>query len=281
MRIPPLAQPLSDASFTWLRNFLERESGISLRAEKRSLIVSRLQKRLEVRAQPDFDAYCRLLQLPAESAERNLALDALTTHETYFFRDPRQFAHLRTRLKSWQGEKLRVWSAACSTGEEAWSLAMLLHESLGPEAWELQASDLSLSALEHAARSLYRMERLQYMPPGYLHSYCRKGLQQYSGYMLIKRTLRERVRFFQHNLLEDVPALGKFDVIFLRNTLIYFDQPRRQQILSHICAHLKPGAHLYLGESESMLDHPAPLLNAGNSIFRYSPERAGAEGAPA
>jgi chemotaxis protein methyltransferase CheR len=272
MQTPPLPHALSDKSFLWLRDFFERESGISLRPEKRTLVISRLQKRLEIRALRDFEAYCEMLKNPAEQQERSIALSALTTHETYFFRDPRQFEHLAGKvLGSFPHRPLRLWSAACSTGEEAWSMAMLLADKLGLHGWELVGSDLSDTVLEHAARGLYSMERLSCMPPEFLRRYCRKGLEDYSGQLLISRPLRERVRFCQHNLLASNPALGRFDVIFLRNALIYFDKPRRHQIIEQISAHLNPGGYLYLGESESMIDSPGHFTPAGNSVFRHTP----------
>lgn len=280
MRPPPLPHHLSEQSFAWLRQFFERASGIHLRPDKKMLVVSRLQKRLEARSVKGFEAYCTLLRDPAEEQERALLLDALTTHETYFFREPRQFAHLgQVVLPGLRHRPVRIWSAACSTGEETWSLAMQLADHYGLHGWELTGSDISLKVLHHAARGLYPLERLQNLPPRYLKAYCRKGLENYAGHLLIGRPLRERVRFLPHNLLAHQDDLGRFDVIFLRNVLIYFDAGRRQQILHNVTRHLKPGGYLYLGESESISSLPTGLSVAGNAVFHYRPSTS--QGSPA
>ena len=271
MSLPTLPHSLSEKSFEWLRAFFERESGIHLRPEKKMLVISRLQKRLEARAIAGFEDYCALLQSPDEEEERAQLLDALTTHETYFFRDPRQFAHLgRVALPGFRHTPLRIWSAACSTGEEVWSLAMQLADHFGLQGWELIGSDISHHALHHAARALYPLERLDHLPGHCLKAYCRKGIADYSGKFLIGRPLRERVQFRTHNLLEEPGEFGKFDVIFLRNVLIYFDTARRRHILHKVCGQLRPGGYLYLGEAESMMDLPAYMSPAGQaSVFRH------------
>ncbi|MDO6384789.1 MULTISPECIES: protein-glutamate O-methyltransferase CheR [unclassified Uliginosibacterium] len=267
--MPRLPHPLSDQSFAWLQAYFEQASGIRLRPEKKMLVISRLQKRLEARRLPGFEAYCALLRDPAEEAERQKMLDALTTHETYFFREPRQHEHFaQTALPGFKRKPVKVWSAACSSGEETWSLAMQLAEHFGLHGWELTGSDISTQVLEHAARGLYPLERLQNMPEHTLHRWCRKGLERYHGQFLIAPALRQRVRFQQHNLLEPASALGEFDVVFLRNVLIYFDAPRRSRILAHVVARLQPGGYLYLGESETLTALPAGMQQTGTAVFR-------------
>ena len=135
---------VSEQSFATLRMLFERESGIRLRDEKKSLVVSRLQGRLEQRGLRSIEDYCALLVQPVEEDERHRMVDALTTHETYFFREPRHFEHLaRQALPCLPQRPLRIWSAASSSGEEGYSLAMVLAEALGPAGWALYGSDIS------------------------------------------------------------------------------------------------------------------------------------------
>lgn len=260
---------LPERSFAWLQSHFERESGIRLRPEKKSLVASRLRKRLEARGLHGFDAYCELLQRPDEEEERQRLLDVLTTHETYFFREPRQHEHFASRaLPGFAHRPIRVWSAACSSGEEVWSLAMQLAESLGLRGWELVGSDISTEWLERARQGIYPLERLQNLPERYLHAWCRKGTEQYAGKFIIIKALRDKVAFCQHNLIHPSDAMGSFDVIFLRNALIYFDPPRRSQILQNVAASLRPGGYLYLGESETLSVPPPGLHQVGTAVFR-------------
>lgn len=260
---------LSEQSFYILRELFERECGIHLHADKKMLVVSRLQRRLEQRRLQCFEDYCALLKLPAEAEERQWMVDALTTHETFFFRAPNQFRHLtRHALPTLAHRPLRIWSAAASTGEEAYSLAMTLAEALGPAGWELLGSDISGRAVWQAARGLYPLSRLEEMPEEYLKKYCRKGLGEYAGQLLVNSSLRARTQFFRHNLLDAGAKVGSFDVIFLRNVLIYFDPPRRRQILRNMVARLRPGGYLYIGHAESASDELLELESAGHSAWR-------------
>lgn len=267
---------ISDACFETLCQLFERESGILLRPDKRSLVVSRLQRRLEARGLSGFEEYCLLLHRPDEVTERRAMVDALTTHETYFFRELGHFQHLaQSALPSLKGHELRLWSAASSTGEETYSLAMVLAEVLGQEGWILHGSDLSMRVVWLASRGLYPLRRLEFMPPGFLRKYCLRGQGEYEGSFLVKRELREQTRFFCHNLLDRTANLGMFDVIFLRNVLIYFTLEKRRIILGNAISRLRPGGYLYLGNSESMEEVLAGMEPIGNSIYRRVPRARG------
>lgn len=263
---------LTDACFEVLRRLFEKESGILLRPDKKPLLVSRLQRRLEARGLSCFEDYALLLRSSNEINERQAMVDALTTHETYFFREENQFQHFAlSALPHLRGHKLRVWSAASSTGEEAYSIAMLLADSLGWQGWSLYGSDLSIRVVWQASRGLYPLQRLEFMPEGFLKKYCLRGQGEYAGYFLIKRELRGQANFFCHNLLDQQMDLGLFDVIFLRNVLIYFDEPRRQRIVDNTIARLRPGGYLYLGQSESLDETPTRMELIGNAIYRRIP----------
>ncbi|KAF7600386.1 MAG: SAM-dependent methyltransferase [Candidatus Dactylopiibacterium carminicum] len=263
------ALQLSERSFGLLRSLFEKETGIHLRGEKRHLVIGRLQRRLEQRGLHDFESYCALLQQPHETQERQHLIDALTTHETYFFREPAHFQHLREQaLPNLETRPLRIWSAASSSGEEAYSLAMTLADTLGPDGWEVFASDVSACSVWQAIQGLYPQQRLDNMPKGYLKRFCRRGQGVYTGQMLIHADLRARVNFFRHNLLADDNKLGEFAVVFLRNALIYFDATRRGQIIGKVVRHLRPGGYLYLGQSESFSEPLTSLEYLGGSIYR-------------
>ena len=243
-------------------------SGIALSEEKTTLVEARLRKRVEALELDSFDAYCDYLKLPEASEERQCAVDLLTTNETYFFREPEQF-HLLSGLLSarFAGKPMRLWSAASSTGEEPYSLAMLLLDKRPQGGWELRASDLSQTVLTRARRGVYPMKRLEHMPAGYLERFCLRGKGDYAGTMRVSDEVRKSVHFFQHNLIRDVPSLGSYEVIFLRNVLIYFDQSRKQQILSAMVSRLRAGGVLFVGHAESLQGLALPLTRIGRSVY--------------
>lgn len=270
---------LSPATFNRIRDFLYRTAGIIIGAEKSSMVVSRLWRRLDKLGCADFDSYFAFVSSREGATERGHMLDLLTTNETYFFREPAHFARLKNQiLPSVRSRPVRVWCAAAATGEEPYSLAMVLHDSLGPRGWELLATDISGKVLDHARRGLYRMERLEQMPPEYLKRYCRRGVDEYEGMLVIDRALRDQVRFEQHNLLQPLEDHGGFDVIFLRNVLIYFDQHTKQRVLEHLVAELRPGGWIITGHCESLFGLKLPLQQLSPSIYRcethLDPQRA-------
>lgn len=260
---------ISPGAFRCIRDLFQRESGIALPAAKQALVASRLRKRLAHHKLDSFDTYCTLLTAPDAHAERRVVIDLLTTNETYFFREPDHFVHLgdtvRPRIAS---RPLRVWSAASSTGEEAYSLAMTLADRCGTNNWEVLASDLSTRVLEHARRGIYEMNRLQHMPADYLERYCLKGTGEYAGFMRISPQLRDRVLFVEHNLLDAPSALGRFDIIFMRNVLIYFDRDTKQKIVSTAVEALVDDGLFYTGHSESLHGLDLPLRAVSPSIYR-------------
>jgi len=203
-------------------------------------------------------------------------LDLLTTNETYFFREPAHFKLLREQIlpQLTQRENAqrapRVWCAAASSGEEPYSLAMVMAEKLGMQGWQLLATDISGNVLDKASRGMYRMERIENMPPDYMKKYCRRGIDQYEGWMMIDRCLRARVTFAQHNLLQKPAFDDHFDVIFLRNVLIYFDQPTKQRVLENLISVLRPGGWLITGHCESLNGLSLPVQQLSPSIYRHA-----------
>lgn len=245
---------LSDKEFAQFRDLIYRIAGISMSPAKKQLITSRLAKRLRHHNVTNFGDYFRLITSSYGKSELQVAVDSLTTNETHFFREPKHFDFLRQQVIPARraGRGLRIWSAACSSGEEPYSIAMLLDELLGKEPWEVVASDISAHILEKARKGVYPAERIPEIPKPYLNRYCLKGVGEHHGTMLIEPFLRERVRFMPHNLTETPAKLGEFDVIFLRNVMIYFDQETKRQVVSRLLPLLRPGGYFLVGHSESL-----------------------------
>ncbi|WP_341678629.1 CheR family methyltransferase [Niveibacterium sp. SC-1] len=267
MSLPPGDIVLDAQSFGRLQRFFQEASGIHLGANKHALVAGRLRKRLNHLGLRDFAAYCDLLLEDQDADERRQAVHLLTTHETYFFREAAHFRLLTERVLPTLAAP-RIWSAACSTGEETYSLAMTLDDTLGDRKWTLVGSDISDEAVAHSRRGLYRMQRLDAMPPQYLKRYCLRGTGHYAGSLLIDPGLRRRVQFFTHNLLEEPGERSRFDAIFLRNVLIYFDGEQKRRILQRVLSRLEPGGWLFVGHSESLQGLDLPLQSAGKAVYR-------------
>lgn len=250
----PGAVVLHDQEFAQFSELIYRIAGISMASSKKPLVSSRLAKRLKHHGLDSYGDYFRLITSAQGKDELQMAVDLLTTNETHFFREPKHFDFLRQRIipARRSGMAFRVWSAACSSGEEPYSIAMVLDELLGNQPWEVLASDISTRILDKARSGLFPMERLPEIPRPYLNRHCLKGVGEYEGTLLIDKSLRERVHFMLHNLTEVPPKLGEFDVIFLRNVMIYFDQDTKQKVVSRLLPLLRPGGYFLVGHSESL-----------------------------
>jgi chemotaxis protein methyltransferase CheR len=245
---------LREKEFAQFRDLIYRIAGISMSPAKKPLVTSRLAKRLHHHGLASYGEYFQMITAADGKTELQMAIDLLTTNETHFFREPKHFDFLRQRILPSRkpGKPLRIWSAACSSGEEPYSIAMLLDDVLGNAPWEVVASDLSTRVLEKARSGLYPMTRIMEIPSRYLSSYCLKGTGSQEGTLLIEHKLRERVQFIHCNLIEALPKLGEFDVIFLRNVMIYFDQETKRRVVKRLLSMLRPGGHFLVGHSETL-----------------------------
>ncbi|MEK8033731.1 protein-glutamate O-methyltransferase CheR [Ideonella sp. DXS29W] len=244
---------LSNESFQAVADLFHGISGIRLAESKRSLVAGRLQKLAQVQGMRSLDDYVDRLLSDRDPDEIIRVVDKLTTNETYFFREPQHFQFMAEVLGRWPaGKPFRVWSAASSSGEEAYSIAMLLAEKLGPSGWEVVGTDLSTEMVASAQRALYPMSRARHTPREYLKRYCLRGEGAYDGQLLISKALRQHVRFSTANLMEPLPDLGRFDIIFLRNVLIYFDSPAKTAIVESVSQLLQPHGYLFVGHAESL-----------------------------
>lgn len=264
---------ISDAEFAQFQRFIHEAAGISLSAAKKSLVAGRLARRLDQCGVRSFGDYLRLLHGAECAAERQIATDLLTTNETYFFREPKHFEFLAQAIKSVPAgpQPFRVWSAAGSTGEEAYSIAMVLEDAGGGRPWEVIGSDISARVVERARRGHYSTARTEGIPERYLRRHCLKGLGEQAGTLLIERGLRTRVEFRQINLNSRLPAIGPFDVIFLRNVLIYFDAETKRRVVERVLGVLRPGGWLLIGHSESLTGVTDALQPLAPAIFRKPP----------
>ena len=247
------ATRISVDEFDAFRDLIYRIAGITLAPTKSELVRGRLAKRLKHHGLNSYGDYFRLLSA-RDRTELTIAVDLLTTNETYFFREPAHFDFLRTQIlaRHSRGVPFRVWSAASSSGEEPYTIAMELAAGLGEAPWEIVGSDLSTRVLERAGSGHYAMERAANIPRRYLTEYCLRGIGEQDGTFIINPDLRRRVRFTQINLNEPLPDLGVFDVIFLRNVMIYFDTDTKRRVVARIVPLLKPGGYLFVSHSESL-----------------------------
>lgn len=272
--LPNRQVSLKDQEFRLFQALFYDQLGLQLPPAKKPLVAGRLAKRLAALELGSYLEYYELLVGSEGGDEMEIAIDLITTHETYFFREPQHFNYLQQKiLPQVAGQAdFRVWSAASSTGEEAYTLAMVLDQHRSPRPWSVLGTDISLAVLRSARKGLFPEVRGERIPPHYLKRYCLKGKDRYSGYFLVERALRERVEFRPNNLTSPCPELGQFDLILLRNVLIYFDPPTKQLVLGHLIDRLRPGGWLMVGHSESLQERPGRLEQLAPSIYR-KPQR--------
>lgn len=257
-------RPITDREFTLFQALIHREAGIYLSQAKKALLVGRLSRRLRELGLSSFGAYYRLAT-ERDDQELTLLLDCICTNETHFFREPRQFEFLEQHVvPEWKAQadsglrarRIRTWSAACSTGEEPYSLAMTLWNHFPPAAgWEIDilATDLSTRALRQARAAVWPLEKAKEIPAKYLRSFMLKGTRSQEGKMKAGPAIRSVVRFERFNLNDDVyPMSCLFDLIFCRNVLIYFDAQSKARVVDRLLNHLAPTGYLFLGHAESL-----------------------------
>ncbi|MGB9887527.1 MAG: CheR family methyltransferase [Moorellales bacterium] len=250
--------------FGKLRDYIYRKTGLYFDDKKLYYVERRVEERMRATGMDRFGAYFNWLRFEPSQAEFQQLLNALTVNETYFFREYDQlrcFAEealpeLLAACGGGSAKRLRVWSAGCSTGEEAYTLAIILKEMTeglptGPVHWEVHATDLNTEVLETARRGVYGRRAVRGVPEVYLQRYftcCADGLYR------VSETLRAGVRFYPLNLLdrEAMRTMRDFDAIFCRNVLIYFDDASRRQVALYFYEALRPGGFIFLGHSESM-----------------------------
>ncbi|PCI22242.1 MAG: chemotaxis protein CheR [SAR324 cluster bacterium] len=275
---------LSEGEYRQLKLLVHQHLGIYWKEDKKELIYTRLNKRLRSLDLNDFTAYYKYLLQEEHRPELQVMLNAVTINKTEFFRNGTQLNFLtseilpqiRRNLLKTQSHKLRIWSAGCSTGEEAYTLAMLAHEHLGPLGMggldlRILASDVNTKVVEFAKTATYIADLIQPVPDAWLKKYFLR--RELEGSILYQATdkLRELIQFRTFNLLDkQYPIKTKFSLIFCRNVLIYFDHNTRQGILRRLSEFLHPGGYLLLGFSEYIQDIPG-FRRMKNNVYQRSP----------
>ncbi len=266
---------ISEGEYGTLRDLIRARFGIFYDDSKQFLLQSRLQTRLLKRSLPDFAAYARYLQIsPERDAEWDELASALCNNETYFFRERAQLDVLAGEVVDEalkMGSRLKVWSAACSTGEEPFTLGMLLRDQkrILPSQVSIKASDLSLKALGKAQTGYYRELSFRATPPEMVQKY----FKPFENGFFIGDDVKRMVDFFRLNLLDGdaVAKVGMMDAIFCRNVLIYFDKPTQKRVVENFARALRPGGYLFLGHAESIMritDLYDPIVTAKAIYYR-------------
>lgn len=266
---------LGDADFEFMRRFVLEHCGIALGEHKRQLVQGRLARRLRALGLHDYGAYCALLR-ESPQAELGELASAISTNVTAFFRESHHFDFLAERLSEWlatnAGGRVRIWSAGCATGEEPYTLAMVLAEALerhrGPADALILATDLSPQALRAAREGVYPLDRLKGVSDERRRRWFLRGSAGADGMVSVHPRLRELVRVQPLNLLHDWPMRGPFDAIFCRNVVIYFDKPTKQRLFARYAQLVREDGYLFLGHSESMFGLSDDFRLIGQTIYR-------------
>ena len=271
---------LTPALFTKYQTLIYQESGIWLGSHKHALLTGRLARRLRLLGLNNMKEYFRLVSQPDQQHERALMIDCITTNETHFFREPRHFDFLTQQVfPRWKREvaagerlsRLTVWSAGCSSGEEPYSLAMLLLKHFPPDqGWfvEILATDISTRVLEKARAAIFPMEKAKEIPREFLRAYMLKGTGEQTGFMRASPELQRMVRFARLNLSADsYPIDGAFDLIFCRNVLIYFDQESKRKVINGLLQHLASSGLLFVGHSEHLGGISPGLKSVASTVY--------------
>ncbi len=272
---------MSDKDFARLSEFIRSICGIKLPPAKKTMLEGRLRKRLRALNLQSFARYCDYLFSPSGSQSEHIhMIDAVTTNKTDFFREPDHFDYLSSvvlpGLVSLYGigsrKRLNVWSAASSTGEEPYTLAMVLSEfaEVCPGFdFSILGTDISTRVLEKARLGIYEHEKVGPIPMALRRKYLLKSKVQNGGFVRIVPELRASVTFERLNLMEDDYGMDdSMGVVFCRNVLIYFDRPTQEKLINRLALHLIPGGYLFVGHSESLHGMDLPLVQAATTIYR-------------
>jgi chemotaxis protein methyltransferase CheR len=263
---------ITDREFELFRRMIFNLAGVHMNESKKALVRGRLLKRIRYYDLNSYREYYDLVSaLPRDADEVHILTDLLTTHETYFFREPEHFDFLKEYFVSLgdEGRAQRIWIAAASTGEEAYSAAMIAEDVLnGRIDWEIIASDISRGVLDVAESALYTLDKASKIPDTYLKQYCLKGVRSQEGLFTIVPEIKKKIRFKQINLMEDISLYGEFDIIFLRNVMIYFTFETKADLIKRIMNKIKTGGYLIVGHSESLNTMSLNLKWVRQSVYQ-------------
>lgn len=277
-QLPQLS--VSPALFEKFQKLIYSETGIWLGSSKTALLCGRLFRRLRTLQITSLESYYECVMEPEQHEERARMIDAITTNETRFFRESRQFEFMvqnllpRWRINAEQGhaKRVRIWSAGCSSGEEPYSIAMLLAAHLpAQEGWDVRilATDISNRVLEKARKGIYSMVKAVEIPPDLLHSFMLRGMAERDGEMKVKVEIQQMIDFRRLNLDEDSNlSEGPFDAVFCRNVLIYFDTDSKARAVSKLARHLVSNGILFVGHAENLSSMTSQLRSLEPTIYQ-------------
>jgi chemotaxis protein methyltransferase CheR len=277
LRAPPPSDGLSDKNFRRLSQLIHGYSGIKMPPAKRTMLEGRLRRRVRATGAGSLDNYCRrLFEENGLEGELVELMDAVTTNKTDFFREPQHFDFLRDRGLAMllSGRKtLKAWSAACSTGAEPYTLAMVIEEHLHARRSRLDYSilctDLCTEVLAAAIAGIYPEAMIEPVPMALRERYLLRARDGERREVRISPKLRSRLFFSRLNLMDpSYPVDDDMDMILCRNILIYFDKPTQDKVLRRLCEHLRPGGFLFLGHSESVVGIDLPVRQVASTVFQ-------------
>jgi chemotaxis protein methyltransferase CheR len=271
---------VSPALFQKFQKLIYAETGIWLGSSKTALLCGRLFRRLRALQMDSLESYYECVSGPEADEERALMIDAITTNETRFFREPRQFEFLVQKVfPRWQQEadrgvrprKVRIWSAGCSSGEEPYTVAMLLARHLPAEAgWDARilATDISNRVLDKATKGIYPIARSAELPLDLLHMFMLRGVAEREGEMKVRVEIQQMITFQRLNLDRESELVeGPFDAIFCRNVLIYFDAASKSRVITNLYSRIIPNGLLFVGHAENLSSMAVRLRCVEPSVY--------------
>jgi len=242
------------------------ETGISLDNSKMSLVQSRLYKRLLHYKLTSYAEYLRIIQI--DHKEKMEMLNLITTNETYFFREQSHFNFLKNHLER-HHSKFRVWSAASSVGAEAYTIAMVLDDCLQRDSWEIVGTDINTEVVKKARTGMYPLNWMDKIPESFRKKHCMIGKGKYEKQFLVSRALSRNITFTQNNLMTPNNDIGMFDIIFLRNVLIYFNDATKTHVINNILKNLEIDGYLIISLTESLQNlNFKNLVQVSTSIYQ-------------
>lgn len=275
----PLDDRLSKRNFEALSKFIYRYSGIKMPLNKATMLEGRLRRRLRVTGIATFDDYCDyLFNQGGIDSEAIYLIDVVTTNKTDFFREPKHFDYMNEHAladitRQFSERRLRIWSSACSTGAEPYTLAMVLSEFTRVQApdrdYFILATDLSTDVLQKAQKGIYASEMMTPVPQDMMRRYVMRAANSQRQEMRVSPALRQKVGFARLNLMDEKYPVGDpMHMIFCRNVLIYFDKQTQNKVLTRLCDNLAPGGYLFIGHSETVTGLDLPIRQVANTIFK-------------
>ncbi len=256
---------LTDKDFKQIAEFVQTNYGIKMPPVKKAMVQNRLYRRLRACKISTFDQYVKYVFSEKGKSELNEMINAITTNKTDFYREKEHFDILQNLLKDYK--EVKIWSAACSSGEEVYTIALTM-EKLKVK-YFIYGSDLSDNVLKKAEEGIYNEKLVEFVPYDLLNKYFVKIEKDNRTYYKVKEIIKDKVKFLKINLLDKRYPLDKnFDVIFLRNVLIYFDRNTQEKVLRHVLEHLKTGGYLFLGHSEAIFDMDLPIYRINKAVYQ-------------